>query len=57
MRVEIVKETPSGWTLLEITTLYYVITCLQVRGKEVNLFSVVAMYNKVATYSQREFDC
>ena len=33
------------------------ITYLQVRSKEVNLFLVVAMYNKIATYSQREFDC
>ena len=57
MRIEIGKATPSGWTLLETTTLYYAITYLQVRSKEVNLFLVVAMYNKIATYSQREFDC
>ena len=57
MRIEICKKTPSGWTLLETTTLHYAITYLQVLGKEVNLFSVVAMYNKIATYSQRKFDC
>ena len=45
MRIEIGKATPSGWTLLETTTLYYAITYLQVRGEEVDLFSVVAMYN------------
>ena len=57
MRIEIGKATPSGWTLLETTTLYYAITYLQVRGEEVDLFSVVAMYNNIATYSQREFYC
>ena len=57
MRIEIGKETPSGWTLLEKKTLYYAITYLQVLSKKVNLFLVVAMYNKIATYSQREFDC
>ena len=57
MRTEIGKATPSGWTLLETTTLYYAITYLQVRGEEVDLFLVVAMYNNIATYSQREFDC
>ena len=57
MRIEIGKATPSGWTLLETTTLYYAITYLQVRGEEVDLFLVVAMYNNIATYSQREFDC
>ena len=57
MRIEIGKATPSGWTLLETTTLYYAITYLQVRGEEVDLFSVVAMYNNITTYSQREFDC
>ena len=51
MRTEIGKETPSGWTLLETTTLYYAITYLQVRDEKVNLFSVVAMYNNIATYS------
>ena len=40
MRTEIGKETPSGWTLLETTTLYYAITYLQVHGKEVNLLYV-----------------
>ena len=53
MRIEIGKETPSGWTLLETTTLYYAITYLQVRSKEVNLFLVVAMYNKIATYRSK----
>ena len=57
MRIEIGKATPSGWTLLETTNLYYAITYLQVHGEEVDLFSVVAMYNNIATYSQREFDC
>ena len=57
MRIEIGMATPSGWTLLETTTLYYAITYLQVRGEEVDLFLVVAMYNNIATYSQREFDC
>ena len=57
MRTEIGKETPSGWTLSATTTLYYAITYLQVRSKEANLFLVVAMYNKIATYSHREFDC
>ena len=57
MRIEIGKATPSGWTLLETTNLYYAITYLQVRGEEVDLFLVVAMYNNIATYSQREFDC
>ena len=50
MRIEIGKETSSGWTLLETTTLYYAITYLQVRSKEVNLFLVVAMCNKIAIY-------
>ena len=40
MRTEIGKEASSGWTLLEMTTLYYAITYLQVRGKEVNLLYV-----------------
>ena len=57
MRIEIGKEAPSGWTLLETTTLCYAVTYLQVGSKQVNLFLVVAMYNKIATYSQREFDC
>ena len=52
MRIEIGKATPSGWTLLETTTLYYAITYLQVRGEEVDLFLVVAMNNNIATYSQ-----
>ena len=51
MRIGIGKATPSGWTLLETTTLYYAITYLQVRDEKVNLFSVVAMYNNIATYS------
>ena len=57
MRIKIGKAIPSGWTLLETTTFYYVITYLQVRIEEVDLFLVVAMYNNIATYSQREFDC
>ena len=57
MRIEIGKATRSGWTLLETTTLCYAITFLLVRGEEVDLFLVVAIYSNIATYSQREFDC
>ena len=57
MRIEIGKATPSGWILLETTNFYYAITYLQVRDDEVDLISVVAMYNNIATYSQKEFDC
>ena len=38
MRIEIGKATPSGWTLLETTNLYYAITYLQVRGEKVDFF-------------------
>ena len=56
MIIEFGKATPSGWTLLE-TTLYYAMTYLQVCSEEVDLLLVAAMYNNIATYSQREFDC